>query len=66
VTWKALGKVAPRASRAGLAFEGLELTLIESQRERASIRLAGRTVQQGTAREVLAAAIAACRGLLGR
>lgn len=41
--------VGPRASRAGLVFEGLELTLIEAQRERASIRLAGRTMQQGLA-----------------
>jgi hypothetical protein len=38
--------VGPRALRAGLVFEGLELALIEAQRERASIRLSGRTVQQ--------------------
>jgi hypothetical protein len=41
--------VGPRASRAGLVFEALELTLIEARRERASIRLAGRTMQQGLA-----------------
>jgi len=39
--------VGPRALRAGLVFEGLELTVIEAQRERASVRLSGRTVQQG-------------------
>ncbi|MGB8221950.1 MAG: hypothetical protein WCF10_05145, partial [Polyangiales bacterium] len=38
--------VGPQSLRAALVFEGLELAAIEGARERASIRLSGRTVQE--------------------
>ena len=49
---KELGLLAGRpagekALRAGLVFEALELVLLHSQRERASLRLAGHTLDEG-------------------
>ena len=39
--------VGAKALRAGLVFEALELVLLDSQRERASLRLAGHTLDDG-------------------
>lgn len=39
-------QVGPESLRAGLVFEGLELLVIDGERERASMRLAGHTMQQ--------------------
>jgi len=39
-------RVGPEALRAALVFEGLELVVLDGERERASMRLAGHTVDQ--------------------
>ncbi len=42
-------RVGDRALRAALVFEGLELVVLEDSRERASMRLAGRTLDEALA-----------------
>jgi hypothetical protein len=41
--------VGPASMQAALVFEGLELLVLDGRRERASMRLAGHTLQQGLA-----------------
>lgn len=41
--------VGPEQRRAGLVFEGIELVVLDGERERESLRLAGRTMQEALA-----------------